>query len=169
MKEGLSTESANTAASAIGSLEAKIPAPVVAGVLGGGMKFYATTAQIPIDASPILAELGIRVAQLSALVALVAFATLWIARTTINPFDPSRTTRLVTGGVYRLSRNPLYLSLLLLLVAYAIRLGTWTEWVGPTLFAAYITRFQIIPEERILAQKFGEEFAAYRQRTRRWI
>ncbi len=169
MKEGISTESAGADTSAPEGLEAKIPAPVVAGVLGGGMKLYAAHAEIPIDALPILAEVGIRVAQFSALIALVAFATLWIARTTINPFDPWRASRLVTGGIFRLSRNPLYLSLLLLLVAYAIRLGAWAEWLGPALFAAYVTRFQIIPEERILARKFGAEFEAYRRRTRRWI
>jgi protein-S-isoprenylcysteine O-methyltransferase Ste14 len=63
----------------------------------------------------------------------------------------------------------MYLSLLLLLIAYAVRLGSWVEWLGPALFATYVTRFQIIPEERILAAKFGAAFVAYKSRTRRWI
>jgi protein-S-isoprenylcysteine O-methyltransferase Ste14 len=150
-------------------LETKIPAPVVAIATGGGMKLYAGIAQVSIDTSPVLAEVGIRLSQLSGVIALVAFASFRLARTTINPLDPSRASALVTGGIFRITRNPIYLSLLLLLIAYAVRLGSWVEWLGPALFAAYVTRFQIIPEERILAAKFGAAFLAYKSRTRRWI
>jgi len=143
-------------------LETKIPAPFIAIAAGGMMKLYARTAPIAIDTSPMFAEVGIRIA-------LLAFASFCIARTTINPLDPSRASALVTGGVFRITRNPMYLSLLLLLVAYAVRLGSWVEWLGPVLFAAYVTRFQIIPEERILAVKFGADFLVYKSRTRRWI
>lgn len=151
------------------NFETKIPAPVVAIVAGGIMKLYARTAQVSIDTSPVLAEVGIRLSQLSAVIALLAFASFGLARTTINPFDPSRASALVTGGIFRITRNPMYLSLLLLLIAYAVRLGSWVEWLGPALFAAYVTRFQIIPEERILAVKFGAAFLAYKSRTRRWL
>lgn len=150
-------------------LETRIPAPIVALAAAGGMKLYAWLNQVAIDASPVLAEVGIGLAQLSAAIALLAFAGYGLSRTTINPFDPSRATTLVTGGIFRITRNPLYLSLLLLLVAYAIRLDSWVVWLGPVLFATYITRFQIIPEERILAAKFGEDFQAYQSRTRRWL
>lgn len=150
-------------------LETKIPAPFIAIAAGGMMKLYAHTAPVAIDTSPVLAEVGIRLAQLSAVIALLAFASFCIARTTINPLDPSRASSLVTGGIFRITRNPMYLSLLLLLIAYAVRLGSWVEWLGPVLFAAYVTRFQIIPEERILAAKFGAAFLAYKSRTRRWI
>ncbi len=151
------------------NLETKIPAPVVAIAAGGIMKLYAWTAQVSIDPSPALAEVGIRLSQLSAVIALLAFASLGFARTTINPLDPSRASALVTRGIFRITRNPIYLSLLLLLVAYAVRLGSWIEWLVPALFAAYVTRFQIIPEERSLTEKFGAAFLAYKRRTRRWI
>ncbi len=150
-------------------LDTRIPAPFIAIAAGGMMKLYARTAQVVIDTSPVLAEVGIRLAQLSAVIALLAFASFSLARTTINPLDPSRASTLVTGGIFRITRNPMYLSLLLLLIAYAVRLGSWVEWLGPVLFAAYVTRFQIIPEERILAVKFGAAFLAYKCRTRRWI
>jgi protein-S-isoprenylcysteine O-methyltransferase Ste14 len=150
-------------------LETKIPAPVVAIAAGAIMKLYAHTSKVPIDASPLLGEIGIRLAQLSAVIALLAFASFRLARTTINPLDPSRASALVTGGIFRITRNPMYLSLLLLLIAYALRLGSWVEWLGPALFATYVTRFQIIPEERILAAKFGAALLAYKSRTRRWI
>lgn len=150
-------------------LETKIPAPVVAIIIGGTMKLYACTADVSIDASPALAAVGIGLAQLSAVIALVAIATFRRVRTTIDPFHPSRASALVTGGIFRITRNPMYLSLLLLLIAYAVRLDSWAEWLGPAFFAAYVTRFQIIPEERILAVKFGASFLDYKSRTRRWI
>ncbi|HJW24467.1 MAG TPA: isoprenylcysteine carboxylmethyltransferase family protein [Rhodocyclaceae bacterium] len=151
------------------NLETKIPAPVVAIVVGSFMKLYAWMAQISIDNSSTLAEVGIRLSQLSAVIAILAFASFGVARTTINPLDPSRASTLVTGGVFRITRNPMYLSLLLLLVAYAVRLGSLVEWLGPALFVSYVTRFQIIPEERILAMKFGSAFLDYKDRTRRLI
>jgi len=146
-----------------------LPISFIAIAAGGGMKLYARAAQVTIDASPLLAEVGIRLAQLSAVIAILAFAGLRLARTTFNPLDPARASALVTVGIYRVSRNPMYLSLLLLLVAYAVRLGAWVEWLGPAFFAAYVTRFQIIPEERILTEKFGEAYLAYQRRTRRWL
>ncbi|MBU1236630.1 MAG: isoprenylcysteine carboxylmethyltransferase family protein [Gammaproteobacteria bacterium] len=150
-------------------MKTTIPAPVVATAVGGIMKLYAHAAHLSIDTSPVLAEFGIRLSQLSAVIALLAVVGFGLARTTINPFDPSRASTLLTGGIFRITRNPLCLSLLLLLIAYAVRLGSWVEWLGPAFFAAYITRFQIIPEEKALAVKFGAAFLAYKSRTHRWI
>jgi protein-S-isoprenylcysteine O-methyltransferase Ste14 len=146
-----------------------IPAPVVALAAGGSMKLYAFVAQVPIDASPLLVDVATFLAQLSAVIFLLALVSFGLAKTTINPLSPSRASTLVTGGIYRLTRNPMCLSLLLLLIAHAVRLGAWGGWLGPALFAIFITRYQIIPEERVLADKFGAAFHAYRNRTRRWI
>lgn len=150
-------------------LETKIPAPVIAALVGAAMKWSARAAGIAIDPSVLRMQLGVGLSQLSAALALAAVAGLWRARTTINPLQPAKATHLVTGGIYRVSRNPLYLSLLMLLVAYAIRLDAALMWLGPLFFAAYVTRFQIAPEERALALKFGEDYQRYRARTRRWI
>lgn len=146
-----------------------IPAPIVAIVAGGMMKLYADAAGIPLDASPFRADVGILFGQLSAVIALLALVSFGLARTTINPLHPSRASTLVTGGIFRISRNPLCLSLLLLLVSYALRLDSWVVWLGPAVFAAYITRFQIIPEEAVLVVKFGAAFQDYKRHTRRWI
>lgn len=151
------------------TLKTKIPPPVVAIAIGGFMKLYASAVSVPIDASPLLAGLGIGLSQVSAVVALLAFVSFGLARTTINPMAPSRASTLVTGGIFRISRNPMCLSLLLLLIAYAVRLGSWVELLGPVSFVAYVTHFQIIPEEEVLAQKFGAAFDAYKRRTRRWL
>lgn len=150
-------------------LETRIPAPIVAGLIGAAMKWYALSWGVVIDPTPLQKYLGIGLAQLSALIVLAAVYRMWRVRTTINPMNPARATTLVTGGVFRFTRNPMYLSLLLLVVAYATRLDSLAVWIAPVVFLAYVTRFQIIPEERILQQKFGAAFDAYRAGTRRWI
>lgn len=133
------------------------------------MKFYATASGVAIDATALRMVLGLGIAQTSAVVAVAAVTSMLLARTTMNPLDPTKARNLVTGGVFRLSRNPMYLSLLLLLVAYAVRLDSPAVWLGPLVFIAYVTRFQIHPEERALTAKFGETYLRYRMRTRRWL
>ncbi len=103
------------------------------------------------------------------LLALPAPALFVRARTTMHPRAPERSSHLVTGGVYRFSRNPMYLALALLLLAWVLWLGNGVGLVWPALFAAYLTRFQIVPEERALAAKFGQEYAQYCRRVRRWF
>jgi protein-S-isoprenylcysteine O-methyltransferase Ste14 len=91
------------------------------------------------------------------------------AGTTPDPVHVDRASTLVTTGVYAWTRNPMYVGLTLLLCAWACVLAApWTA-AGPPLFAAYITRFQILPEERALSERFGEAYAAYLRRVRRWI
>lgn len=151
------------------ALDAKVPPPLVAIAVAMGM--WALVYMSPnTEARETLRFFAVgAVASLSAAFVLAGFAELRRAKTTLNPVKPERTNALVTSGVYRLTRNPMYFSLLLLLIAYAIYLWALTALVGPIAFIAYITRFQIIPEERVLEAKFGSEFAAYRRRVRRWI
>jgi protein-S-isoprenylcysteine O-methyltransferase Ste14 len=75
----------------------------------------------------------------------------------------------VATGVYSFTRNPMYLGMASILLAWAVLLASPWALLGPALFVAYITRFQIVPEERVLAKLFGESFAAYTRRVRRWI
>jgi protein-S-isoprenylcysteine O-methyltransferase Ste14 len=91
------------------------------------------------------------------------------ARTTVNPMDPGKATRLVTDGVFRISRNPMYLGLLLLLIGWALWLGSASAWLMPPLFVMVITVVQIIPEEQALGQLFGAQYLAYRGTVARWI
>lgn len=91
------------------------------------------------------------------------------ARTTVHPHCPEKTACLVAYGVFRLSRNPMYLSLLLVLLAWLLYLGHLLAPVWLAGFVIYITRFQIMPEERVLRELFGEEYAVYCRATRRWL
>ena len=88
--------------------------------------------------------------------------------TTINPLRPAKASALVTGGIYRITRNPMYVGMAFLLAGWAVWLGALWPFLGPVLFVAYLTRFQILPEERILRGKFAE-FDAYATRVRRWL
>lgn len=90
------------------------------------------------------------------------------ARTTVNPLRPEQATSMVTNGVYRWSRNPMYLGMLLVLAAWAAWLGSLLALAGLPLFVAYMARFQIVPEERALAARFPDEFARYARSVRRW-
>ena len=90
-------------------------------------------------------------------------------RTTINPLKPASASALVTEGIYRFTRNPMYVGLATLLAAWAIYLGNLAALAGVPLFIIYMNRFQIAPEERALEARFGAEYIAYRARARRWL
>lgn len=89
------------------------------------------------------------------------------ADTPVRPFEES--TALVTRGPFRLSRNPMYLGMVIALAGTAILLGTLTAWFVPPIFAVIIHHHFIIPEEKLMEQTFGEDYRAYRSRVRRWI
>ncbi len=90
-------------------------------------------------------------------------------KTTISPFIPSETTVLVTDGMYRYSRNPMYLGLVLLTIAATIFFGTWMGVVIVFAFIFLLNILQIIPEEEALLDIFGDEYIEYKKIVRRWI
>jgi len=109
---------------------------------------------------------------ITAVGALVAFTGSIAFRrhkTTVNPLHPERATALVTSGIYQYSRNPMYLGMLLLLVAWGVWLANLASFVGPPLFVALINRIQIAPEEAALHSLFGESYGRYTRRVRRWL
>jgi protein-S-isoprenylcysteine O-methyltransferase Ste14 len=91
------------------------------------------------------------------------------ANTTVDPRVPQQTSSLVIRGIYRFSRNPMYLGFLLLLAAWACYLMSTAAFVLLPLFVWYMNRFQIAPEERYLLQKFGADYQAYTAQVRRWL
>jgi protein-S-isoprenylcysteine O-methyltransferase Ste14 len=90
-------------------------------------------------------------------------------RTTVNPLTPSASTFVVSSGVYRVSRNPMYLGFVLALAGWALYLSNAGAALLLPAFTAYMTQYQIKPEERALLAKFGPEFARYMSRVRRWL
>lgn len=151
------------------ALELKVPPPVVALVLAAGM--WPLAQFTPDLILPSWARWPMCIGLLAAGLAcdaqgLLAFRR---ARTTINPLRPERTRSLVVSGMYRVTRNPMYLGLVCILAAWTVFLESPATLVGPVIFVGYITRFQIVPEERLLLEHFGEQYRAYLQRVPRWL
>ena len=90
-------------------------------------------------------------------------------QTTVNPLNPEKSTGLVTEGIYRYTRNPMYLGMVFILLAWWVWLAAPLAFIGPLIFAGFIGRFQIIPEERAMEKLFGKEFEQYRNQVRRWL
>ena len=153
----------------MGWLELRIPPPVVA--LATVAAMWGLAQVLPVIALP--RGMRLAAAGLLALAGVVTsgwgIATFRRARTTVNPHKPAKATSLVTSGPYRLTRNPMYLGLLLVLAAWTVFLASWPAILGPIAFVLYMNRFQIAPEERALQGLFGDEYLAYRARVRRWL
>ena len=151
------------------SLELKVP-PVVVVLLTGGLMTLGGWAtpqwKVPFPGrlvvSGALALAGIAVSGLGV-------ASFRKARTTVNPLKPETSTSLVRSGIYRCTRNPMYLGFLTVLLGLGVFLSNPLALAPIPLFVLYMTRFQIRPEERALESRFGAEFAAYREQVRRWI
>ena len=90
-------------------------------------------------------------------------------QTTITPLNPSNATKLITGGIYKFSRNPMYLGLLLVLSGISIILNPIGGLFLIPLFILYLNLFQIIPEENVMVDLFKDEFLEYKENVRRWI
>ncbi|WP_312316165.1 isoprenylcysteine carboxylmethyltransferase family protein [Stenotrophomonas sp.] len=91
------------------------------------------------------------------------------AGTTVSPLRPEKSSTLITSGLYRHSRNPMYLGYAIALIGWAICLGQPVGLAVVGFYVGYVTRFQIMPEERQLAAMFPDEYAVYSAAVRRWI
>ena len=90
-------------------------------------------------------------------------------QTTITPLNPSNATKLITDGIYKFSRNPMYLGLLLVLLGISTILNPIGGLFLIPLFILYLNFFQIIPEENAMINLFKDEFLEYKENVRRWI
>lgn len=106
---------------------------------------------------------------LSGVVAITSVWQFYQRKTSIDPQQLEKTTQLVTSGIFRFTRNPMYLSILFTLIAWALWLENLLAWIGVPIFIFLMNRFQIAREERFLEQKFGEEYHRYKEKVRRWL
>jgi protein-S-isoprenylcysteine O-methyltransferase Ste14 len=149
-------------------LELLIPPPLVALLVGAAM--WGGTLLAPAVSGPwFRLPLAIAIAMAGLAVSTSGRLAFRNARTTANPLKPQAATSLVVTDIYKVTRNPMYVGLALVLVGWVVFL--WSAWalLGPVVFVAYIARFQIAPEERVLAVLFGEEYLAYKSRVRPWL
>lgn len=150
-------------------LEAKLPPLLVVALVGAAMWGIA---RVTVSFEPAFwLRLGLAGLLVVTGVVLVVAGLLEFRRasTTVNPMAPEESSSIVQSGIYRHTRNPMYLGFLLALIAWAVWLAAPWALLGPVIYVVGMTRFQIIPEERALAEQFGEDYLDYCRRTRRWI
>jgi protein-S-isoprenylcysteine O-methyltransferase Ste14 len=150
-------------------LENRIPPPLVTLIVGFAM-WGASRLSSPLSIAP---ELRYAIVVLffaaGALLGAPAVSAFVRARTTIDPVRIDTASTLVTSGIYRMTRNPMYLAMTSLLLSFAAYLAAPWSLLGPLFFVLFITRFQIVPEERAMSAKFGAHYADYIGRVRRWL
>ncbi len=146
-----------------------IPPPILALGAAAAMWGVALWSSAPPIDFPGRASLAIAVAVAGLLIDLVSVAAFLRAKTTVNPLAPARSSALVATGLYRFSRNPMYLGMALMLLGWAIWLGQPLTLVFAAAFAILIEVLQIRPEEAALEEKFGDDYRAYKKRVRRWL
>lgn len=150
-------------------LELRVP-PVAMFILAaaamGGLAAFTSAARVTFPGQLLAASVLLLAAGLVGLASVRSFAR---HETTVNPLRPERASRLVAAGIYRYSRNPMYLSLLLALAAWATWLGSLAAAILLPAFVWAMNRWQIQPEERALTALFGAEYEAYRRDVRRWL
>ena len=151
------------------ALELKVPPLVLVLVLAGAMWFAAMQLPSLAITLPWRHGLAVTISGVGILFLLAGVYAFQKAKTTLNPTKPAATSSIVASGVYRVSRNPMYVGFLLALTGWAIFLSHTLPFLLLPAFVAYMNRFQISPEERALSAKFGEEYDTYKQSVRRWL
>jgi len=150
-------------------LELKVPPPVVVAVTAVLMWLISRIAPDFAFVIPARNAAAIGLAAVGFITGISGVVTFWRAKTTVNPTKPQSASSLVNWGVYRVTRNPMYLGGLLILTGWAIFLSNPVVFLLLPGYVLYINRFQIVPEERVLTSLFASEFLAYKSRTRRWL
>ena len=148
-------------------LNTKIPPPVVT-ILFAIMIFYFSDNFAYVDL-PFKIYISLFFISLGFIVTFSSARNFKKKDTTVNPMKPNETTKLVTDGFFKITRNPMYLGMLLFLLGLSIYNGLIVGLIFLPLFVGYITYFQIIPEENAMLEIFGDEFTLYMKKVRRWI
>ena len=149
----------------------RLKIPPVALTLISGLLMWGMSAAIPEAAFSLPGSLLVAIA-LAIVGGAIALSGVFAFRrhsTTTNPMKPDRAESIVTDGIYRVTRNPMYVGLAIALVGWAIFLANAAALLVPPLFVAYMTHFQIKPEEQALLKKFGRTYADYMDGVRRWV
>ena len=148
-------------------METKIPPPIVTLVFG--LSIYFSRGIFQVVEIKYSFYFGILLLILGFIILISAVRLFRKDETTVNPLSPEQATKLVTDGIFKYSRNPMYLGMALVLGSIAIFFNLIGGIILVTLFCAYITKFQILPEERAMRDLFSDDFDKYTKVTRRWI
>ena len=150
-------------------LDLKVPPAAVVVVMATLMWLASSALPVLGFVFPAQRLCAVILAVAGAVIIALGIASFKRARTTINPTKPGSSSSLVVSGLYAVTRNPMYLGLLLVIAGWAAFLSNVLAFLFLPAFVFYMNRFQIEPEERALTARFGEEFVAYKSRARRWL
>lgn len=147
----------------------KLPPALVFLIFGGFMYLLAT--YLPVGYFDFFGRLFLMkfFIVLSTVVIGIALTQFLKHKTTVDPHNPSKTEKLITKGIYNYTRNPMYLGMLLLLLAWGLWLGNAFNTLLAAAFVAYMNRFQISAEEAALRVRFGKAYERYLIKVRRWF
>ena len=148
-------------------METKIPPPIVTLVFG--LSIYFSRGIFQVVEIKYSFYFGILLLILGFIILISAVRLFRKDETTVNPLSPEQATKLVTDGIFKYSRNPMYLGMAIVLSSIAVFFNLIGGIILISLFCAYITKFQIIPEERAMRDLFLGDFDKYTKVTRRWI
>ena len=148
-------------------METKIPPPVVTLIFG--FAIYLSRKIFPEIEIQYSSFFGMVLLLLGFLILISAVKLFRNDKTTVNPLSPEQATKLVTNGIFKLSRNPMYLGMAVILASVAVFFNIIGGIIFMALFCLYITKFQVIPEEKVMKELFAQDFEQYMQATRRWI
>ncbi len=150
-------------------LETKIPPPVVMVLLG--LAAFGASRLLPALSFefPLRAFAAVALAFVGLALNILPKLAFQRAGTTVNPLRPALATSLVTSGIYRYTRNPMYLGHALILLGWSLYLHNVAALLAVPAFMLYITRFQIQPEERHLSARFPDAYAAFCKQASRWL
>ena len=150
-------------------MELRIPPPLLALILAVLMWAISKMGHFASIELEVITPLSIFVLVVGFAIDISAVISFRMANTTINPLKPEKTRQLVKVGIYKKTRNPMYVGLFLILCSWALWLGNYFAFPILFFFVWYMTKFQIIPEEQMLKALFPEDFESYQLTVRRWI
>lgn len=145
----------------------KFPPPLLALAAIGCAWLVEQVRPLPIAAGDVLWLAGISIIAIAVLLALIALVQFLHARTHVEPWHP--TTTIIRKGVFRFSRNPIYLSFCIATVGAGLLLNSWWVVVSVTVLKPLLEHFVISREEAYLEKKFGEHYLEYKRQVRRWL
>jgi protein-S-isoprenylcysteine O-methyltransferase Ste14 len=148
-------------------METKIPPPIVTLIFG--FATYLSRKIFPEIEIQYSSFFGIFLLLLGFFILISAVKLFRNDKTTVNPLSPEQATKLVSNGIFKLSRNQMYLGMAVILASVAVFFNIIGGIISMALFCLYITKFQIIPEEKAMKELFAQDFEQYMQATRRWI
>ena len=148
-------------------MKTKIPPPIV--TLVSALLIFFSKELFPNYTFDYQSTLSIGIF-ISGLMILISAVSLFKKKeTTVNPMSPEKASSLVVDGVFKYTRNPMYLGMSVVLLSISIQFNLIGGILIVSLFVAYITVFQIIPEEEAMEENFGQDYLLFKKNTRRWI